>query len=138
MSFVLNHLRGHILQCSTESSSLLAVITLYAPSKVTNFDDVSFFYKDVFRLNISMNKTLFVHIINTRAYLDEKVESCILTQILLSSDQVKQVAFARILKGQVDGVSIFKRGVESADVLVIELLLNSDLTYESFFDFRGS
>ena len=89
MRFILNHLWSHILERSTKSVPLLAVIRLNTPAEIADFDNVAFFDKDIFRFNISMNQTLFMHVINSRTDLDEKVECCILTQIFLFSYQVK-------------------------------------------------
>jgi len=136
VSFVLYHLRSHVLKRAAKSSSLLAVITLNAPSKITYFDDITFLDKDVFWLNVTMDKALFVHIVNTWTHLNKEIECRIFAQILLSSDEVKQVAFAGIFEGQIDCVSIFKGRIKPTDVLVIELLLNSYLTNEGFFNFR--
>ena len=65
------------------------MVRLNTPSKITNLNDVTFFNQDIFRLDISMNKSLFMHVVNTRAHLDEKVEGSVLTEILFFSDQVK-------------------------------------------------
>ena len=76
---ILNHLWSHVLESSTEGVSLLHVIRLNTPTKVTNLNDVSILYQNVFRFDISMNQTLFVHIINARANLYEEVKSCVFT-----------------------------------------------------------
>jgi len=62
------------------------VVALDAPAKVTYLDDVAIFDKYVLRFNISVNETLFVHKINARADLNEKVESCIFRQVFFFSD----------------------------------------------------
>jgi len=97
VSFVLYHLRSHVLEGSTECVSLLAVVWLHAPPEITNLDDVTFFNEDILWLNISMDQALFVHVVDTRADLNEKVESCVLTQVFLFTNQVEQITFTSIL-----------------------------------------
>lgn len=86
MSLVLDHFRGHVLKGTTKSVSLLTVVRLHAPTEITDFDDVAFFYENVLWLDISVDQTLFVHVVDTWAYLNEKVEGSIFTQILLFSN----------------------------------------------------
>jgi hypothetical protein len=76
---ILNHLWSHILESTTEGVSLLHVVRLNTPTKVTDLNDISILDQDVFGFDISMNKTLFMHIINARAYLNEEVEGRIFT-----------------------------------------------------------
>jgi len=98
MIFVLNHLWSHVLQRATKCISLLHMVNLHTPSKITNFDDVAIFDQNIFRFDISMNETLFVQIVNPRADLDEEVERCIFAQELLFPDKVKQITFGGILQ----------------------------------------
>ena len=86
---ILNHFRGHILKSSTESVSLLHMVRLNAPSKITNLDDVSIFNQNVLWFDISMNQSLFVHVVDTTTDLNKEVEGCILCQKLFLSDQIK-------------------------------------------------
>ena len=89
VSLVLDHFWSHVLQGTTKSIPLLTMIRLNTPSKITNFNDVALFDQDIFRLNISVDKSLLVHVVDAGAYLDEKVEGSVLTQVLFFSDQVK-------------------------------------------------
>jgi len=134
MILVLYHFWSHIFECSTECVSLLHVVWLDTPSKITDFDDVSFFDQNVLRFDVSMDETLFMEIIDSRANLNEKVKCSVFAQKLFFSDQIEQITFGRILKSKVDRCFVFERSVQSTNILVIELLLNSDFSYQSFFN----
>jgi len=108
MSLVLNHFGGHILKRSTKRISLLAVVRLDTPPEIAYFDYVSFFYKYVFGLDISVNESLFVHVVYSRAYLDEEVKGCVFTQRLFFSDQEKQIWLACILQSKIDHFFVIK------------------------------
>jgi hypothetical protein len=73
------------------------MITLNTPSKIANFNDVSILDQNVFRLDVSMDKSLFVHVVDAGADLNEEVESSILTQELFLSDEIEQITFGGIL-----------------------------------------
>ena len=79
MILILYHFWCHVLQGSTKSIPLLHMITLNTPSKIANFNDVSILDQNVFRLDVSVDETLFVHVVDAGADLDEEVEGCILT-----------------------------------------------------------
>jgi len=89
MRLILNHLRRHILEGAAKRISLLAVIRLYAPTKITNFDDVAFLDENVFWFDISVNQPLFVHEVDAGTDLDEEVKCCVFAQELLFADQVE-------------------------------------------------
>jgi hypothetical protein len=116
---ILNHLWSHVFKSSTKGVSLLHVIRLNAPAEITDFNDVSFFDQDIFRLDISVNETLLVHVVDTTAHLNEEVKGSVFGQELLLTNQVKQVAFAGVLKRQIDGGFVFETGIKSANVFVI-------------------
>lgn len=78
-----------------------------------------------------------MHVVDATAHLDEEVERCVFAQVLLFSDEVEQVSFTCILQRQVDGVLILETGVQSADVLVVQLFLDSYLSYERLLYFVG-
>lgn len=78
MRLLVDHLWSHILKSTTESISWLTYICLDAPAKVTDFDDIALLDKDILGFYISVDKSLLVHVIDTAAHLDEKVESSIL------------------------------------------------------------
>jgi len=77
--FILYHLWSHVLEGTAKSVTLLHVIRLHTPTKITNFDDVAIFDQYVLWLDISMNKPLLMQVVNTRADLNEKVKCRILT-----------------------------------------------------------
>lgn len=135
MILVLDHLGSHVFKCATEGVSLLHMVWLNTPSEVANLDDVTLLYQNVLRLDVSVDKPLLVHVVNARTHLNEEVEGSILAQELLLSDQVEQVALAGILQGQVNRIFVLKTGIQTADVLVIELFLNSYFSYQCFFYF---
>lgn len=89
MILVLNHFRGHIFKSSAESVSLLHMVRLNAPTKITNLDDVSIFNQNILWFDISVNQSLFMHVVYTTTYLDKEVEGCIFCQKLFLSDQIK-------------------------------------------------
>ena len=53
------------------------MVGLNAPSKITDLNNVSIFYQDVFRLDVPVNETLLVHVIDAGTDLDEKVKSSV-------------------------------------------------------------
>lgn len=89
MVLILDHLRSHVLESSTERISLLTVIRLNAPSEITYLNDIAFFNKNILRLDISVNQPLLMHIVDTRAYLDEEVESCVLAEVLFFPNEIE-------------------------------------------------
>lgn len=137
VSFILYHLRGHVFQSSAECIPLLAVVRLNTPTKITNFYNISFLDQDIFRLDVSVNQTLFVHVIDTRADLNEKVKSCVFTQVFLFSNQVEQITLACVLKSKVNGFFVLETRIESTDILMVELLLDSYFSNQSLLDFAA-
>ena len=113
------------------------MIRLDAPAEVTDFDDIAFFNENVFGLNISMNKSLLVQIVDSGTNLYEEIKRRILAQKLLFTDEVKQIAFRSIFECQVYGGFIFEACVEPTNVFVIELFLNPNFSYQCFFDLTG-
>ena len=89
----------------------------------------------VLRFYVSMNETLLVQIINSGAYLNKKVESCVLTQILFFSYQVKQVSFGSVFQSEINCSFIFKTGVKATNVFMVQLLLNSNFSDQCLTDF---
>jgi len=67
----------------------LAIICLNAPTKITNLNNIAFFDKDIFWLDISVDQSLLMKEINTRANLDEEIESGVLTQEFLFANKVE-------------------------------------------------
>ena len=128
----------HVFKCATEGISRLGSISLDAPTEIANLNDVSIFDQDVFGLDIAMDQTLFVHKVDSRAYLDEEVECSVFSQALFFPDEVEEVTFASILKGQVDDFLVFEACVESANILVIQLLLDSNFPNQRLLDFAAS
>lgn len=125
---VLDHLRGHVLQRAAERVSLLHVVSLYAPPKITNLNDISIFDKDIFRLDIPMDESLLVKIIDTRTNLNEEIECSVLAQKLLLPYEIEQIAFGSIFKGQIYCRLIFETGVQSTYIFVIQLFLYTDFS----------
>jgi len=119
MIFVLYHFWGHVFKSTAKSISLLHVISLHTPTKITNFDDVALLYKDILRLDVSMNETLLMKVVDARAYLYEEVERCIFAQKLLPSDEIKQVSFVGIFKSKIYGVLVLETCIQSTYVLVV-------------------
>tara|TARA_B110000285_G_C15025275_1_gene563826 strand:+ start:48 stop:287 length:240 start_codon:yes stop_codon:yes gene_type:complete len=79
MIFVLYHFWGHIFESSAERVSLLHMVGLDTPTKITNFNDVSIFDQDVLRFDISVDQSLFMEIIDSGTNLNEKVKCGIFT-----------------------------------------------------------
>lgn len=74
-----------------------------------------------------------MHVIYARADLNEEIECRVLAEVLLLPNEIEEVALARILEGQVNCVLVLEAGVQSANVLVIQLLLNSDFSNQRLF-----
>ena len=87
------------------------MIRLYTPTEITDFDDISILYENIFWFDISMDKTLLVQVVNTGAYLNEEIKCSVFTQVLLFTNKIEQITFRSILKRQVDGRFILKRSV---------------------------
>ena len=78
-----------------------------------------------------------MQIVDTRTNLDEEIECRILAQKLLLTNKVKQVTFGSIFECQIYGGFILKTGIKPTDILVIELFLDPNFSYECFLDFTG-
>jgi hypothetical protein len=74
------------------------MVRLDAPAEIAYLDDISIFDQYIFRLDISVDETLLMHIVYTTTNLDEEVKSRILCKELLLPNQVKQIALACVLK----------------------------------------
>lgn len=135
--FVLDHLRRHVLERAAEGIPLLHVVELDTPAEIANLDDVAVLNQYVLRLDVAMDQSLLVQIVDTAANLDEEVEGRVLREELGLADEVEQITFARILQREVDGGLVTEARVEPADVLVVQLLLDSNLPNQRFFDFAG-
>ena len=66
-----------------------------------------------------MNEPLLVHVVDATADLDEEVESSVLAQVLLTTNQKEQISFAGKFESQVYSFLVFKAGVKSAKVVVV-------------------
>lgn len=89
---LLDHFRSHIFIGTTECVSLLLEVCLNRPAKITNFDYVSFFDQYILWFDVSMYKTLSMHVIYSGAGLYEIFECKLLGQILLPPDDKEQIA----------------------------------------------
>lgn len=96
---ILYHLGSHILQRTTKGIPLFTKISLYGPSKITDFDDISFFDENVLRFDISVDQSLFMHVVNSWAGLDKVFESEFLGQVLFFANQEKEIADAGVFEG---------------------------------------
>lgn len=76
-----------------------------------------------------------MHVVDTRAYLNEEIEGCVFREVLFFPNQIKQVAFAGVFKSKIDRLFIFKAGIQAADVFMVQLLLNSDFANQRLFYF---
>ena len=84
-----------------------------------------------------MNKSLLVQIIDSGTNLYEEIKRRILAQKLLFTDEVKQIAFRSIFERQIYGGFVLKARVEPTNVLMIELFLDPNFSYQRFFDLTG-
>ena len=132
MGLVFDHFWGHVLKGAAEGISWLGNFGLHTPAEVADFDDVALLDEDILRLDVTMDKTLFVHVVDAGADLDEEVESHVLVEMLLLANQKEEIALACKLKSEVDGLLVFERGVETAQVFVVQVLLDGDFSDESF------
>ena len=101
---------------------------LDAPAEVTNFEDILVSNKQVFRLEIPVNKAVFVKEVNPGHSLNEEIKCLILRKpARLVANDVEQIALLRILQNQVNKVLVLQRGVAPHNVRVLQFLLNLDL-----------
>lgn len=98
MIFVLDHFGCHVLESTTKGVPLLHMVRLNTPSEITDLDNVAFFNQDVLRFDISVDKTLLVHVVYSTAYLNEEVKCRVFSQELLFPDKIEQVSLASIFK----------------------------------------
>lgn len=110
------------------------MVGLDAPTEIADFDDVALLDQDVLGLDVSVNQALLVQVIDSRANLNEEVERCVLAQVLLLTYQVEQISFGGVLECKVDRRFVLEGGVEPANVLVVQLLLDPDLSNQGLFD----
>ena len=100
---------------------------LHAPAKVAYLQGVLVSYEQVLRLDISVDKPIFMKEIYSSYCLNEKVEGFVLSKLFFIADDEKQVTLRDVLEYQVYKFMVFERGVESHNVNVLELLLNMNL-----------
>lgn len=129
------HLWSHILKRTTVSIPGLLNFSLHTPSKVADLDDIILLDQNVLWLDISVDQSLLVHVVNATADLNEEVKRHIFLETLFLSDQIEQIAFVAILQGQVNGFFVFEAGVKAADVVVVQLLLNTYFSRNCFLNF---
>jgi len=96
---ILYHLRSHIFQRTTKRIPLFFKISLHGPSKIADFDDISFFDQNILWFDISMDQSLLMHVVYTRAGLYKEFESELLSQVLLFTNHEKEIANAGIFQG---------------------------------------
>ena len=82
MLSILNHFRSHVLKGTAKSGSSLTITAFDTPAKVTDLENIVIRNKQVFRLDISMNKTVFMKKVDPCASLNKKVESFIFIKFL--------------------------------------------------------
>ena len=92
------HFWRHVLEGAAVGVSWLLHISLDTPTKVADFDDISLLDENILWLDVSVDEPLLVHVVDATADLDEEVESNILLQKLLFTNQVEQIAFVSILE----------------------------------------
>ena len=73
---LIKDLRCHILVCATESlSHLILLFVLSAPAKITDLDVELFIEQNILGLQVSMNETFLVHVVNGLASLSKELYS---------------------------------------------------------------
>jgi len=100
VSLVFNHFRGHVLQSAAKGVALLVEFLLDTPSEIANLQYVLFTHQEVFRLEISVDKAVFVEKVDSSDSLNKKVECFVLCQqtLLVSiSNDVEKVSLLHIL-----------------------------------------
>lgn len=80
MSLVFYHFRGHILECAAKGVSLLVEFLLDAPPEIANLQHVFISHQKVLRLEVSMNKAVFVQKVDSSNGLNKKVKSLVFGQ----------------------------------------------------------
>lgn len=94
----MDHFGCHVFERATKSVPLLVDFSLDAPSKITNFNDVSFLDQNVLRLDVAMYQTLLMHVVDAGTDLDEEVEGRVFAQESLLPDQIEQVTLGGVLE----------------------------------------
>ncbi len=80
MGLVFNHFRRHVLERAAKGVSLLIEFLLDAPSEVADLEHVFIAHQKVLRLEVSVNKAVFVQKVDTSNSLHKKVESLVFGQ----------------------------------------------------------
>ena len=141
-----DHLGGHILECTTESCSLRIEVSLTlgncsfnAPAKIANFENVVSTYEEIFWLQISMDEAIFMQEIKSGDSLDPEVEGFIFSKLRLvityNMEQIAAQCVINVLKDQIDVLFILETCVEAHNMLVLQLLLDFNLSSESLLQF---
>ena len=65
--------------------------------------------------------------------MDEEVKCSVLSQALFPANKIEQVAFAGVFQCEVDLLLVLEAREEAADVLVVQLLLDSNLPDQRLF-----
>ena len=141
MGLLVEHLRRHIFKCTTKGLTLLHVaqllLQLEGPCEVTNFDYIAVFTLEdqkIFRLQVSMDKPILVHVVEAHNCLDKEVGCLLLTKAFHFSNPVKQVTLGRILEDQVKEFAVLQTSVQPQNVGMSELLVNGNLSSEDVND----
>ena len=142
---IINHFRRHILQCTAKSISLtfihlaivriLRKIALTRPPKVAYFQHVVLIHQQILRLQIPVDKAIFVQKVDTCARLNEKVKSRFLRKTALFLYQDKKVTLCNILHYQVNVLAILKIRIHSHNIHMFKFFMDLDLASECFFHF---
>jgi hypothetical protein len=90
---VLYHFRSHVFESTAKSVPLLHMIGLDAPTEIADLNNITLLDQNILRFDVSMNKSLLMQIVNARANLNEEVESRVLAQIFLFTNEIKQISF---------------------------------------------
>ena len=137
--FVSDHFRRHVLECAAKSVPLRFIhftfvvrldFTLASPSEITNFNHVLTVYKQVLRLQVTVDEPLLVHEVDASDSLDKEPEGLRLRHSLVLGNPAEKIILGDELHDEVDEFTIVEVSVESHDVVMLEFLMDLNFSLQ--------
>lgn len=123
--FALKDLRGNIVRCTANSTLSFAIkLKFSGETEISDFDLHPIVEEQVTKLQISVNHTVAVQILNGRAYLIQIALYFDLMQALPTTQQLVKCLVLTEFKEDVHVFSIFKEVFEAHNVVVVETAMN--------------
>ena len=142
MMLSINHLWSHVFKRTAKSLALpswlffavwiFSSFAFICPAKVAYFQNVVFCDEQVFRLEISMYKSIFMQEVHASKCLNEEIEGSFFRKTPFLLNQSEKIAFWHVLHHQIDIHIIFEVSIHTHNINMLQPLVNFDLSLQSF------